>query len=87
LVGCRFWESDLKAQEVKMQVPPMAIGQLGIARVPIRQMAPAVVAVVIMPMGKTGIGVVVVMPLVLIGKRMRVPDRWRRNGSRQQQRG
>ena len=70
-----------------MQVPPMAIGQLGIARVPIRQIMPPVVAVVIMPMGQIGIRFVVVMTLALIRERMRVPDRWRRNGSRQQQRG
>jgi len=87
LVGCRFWDSHLKAQKAKMQVPPMAIGQLGSARVPIRQIVPPAVAIMAVVMGQIGISVVVVMPLVLIRERMRVPDRWRRNGSHYQQDG
>jgi hypothetical protein len=82
LVGRSFGERELKAQQVEMQMPPMAAVRVDIA---FGQMMPRPLTVVFVPMRGDETHIVPVMRFAALCPCMHMPDRWSRNGSSQQQ--
>jgi hypothetical protein len=79
--GRRFREGEFKAQQSKMQVPPMAVDDLRVSQIAFGKVMGAFVTVMSMPIEVLMIRTVVVMNPIAVRQRVHVTDHRRCNGT------